>query len=107
MTIPGTLAALIEDLEELHTEEYFEGEEAYQGEQRCGEDEQYWPCSTMEIVRKHKRATYLIVPASEPSESVEVLKKIAELPRLGETVYKGKTITECEQWIEKQVNDAH
>jgi hypothetical protein len=53
--MPTKAARLIADLEELHTKEFFESDE-FESDGSCKECADYWPCPTITVVRKYKRA---------------------------------------------------
>ena len=57
---PGTLAGLIADLEELHTPD---GLLCCENCDPDGNHDVDWPCPTMHLVQKHKRARYVMAPA--------------------------------------------
>jgi hypothetical protein len=130
---PGTLTGLIEDLEKLHSPE-----EGYAGEM-CSECYQspepgtripeagWWPCPTMEIVQRHKRAMYQIEESREPlsrwpydfpdrdashyrfdvkSGYVHWADVISgDGPDSWELHFKAPTVAECEAWIKDKLGD--
>lgn len=106
----GTLAGLIADLENLH--ERVPGSHAFLPPDAEVRDEcvhcwtptevnDYHPCPTIELVRKHKRAQYKVSDQGEEHwvHAEEVGEWLDMIPFRG-------TRAECEAWIERKVNNA-
>lgn len=96
---PGTLAGLIADLAELHWYDDDHGHCAY-----CLDHcvEQSWPCPTMQIVRKHKRAQWRVyafgwVENRRWSAHLDDLVGLQTSP-----IFESKA--EVDAWIDEQVN---
>jgi hypothetical protein len=107
----GTLYGLIADLEELHQKTNWGGE-CYHCEidSMQENDDDYptayrsWPCPTMEIVQRHKRAMYHwdYDPDSWGDKPDELVSVSAPIHTDYDQVFRG-TKAECEAWIEKQM----
>lgn len=93
----GTLAGLIADLEGLHQPHLDPGDPW------CDQEPADWPCPTIELVRKHKRAMYDIESFPFDLESGYRHRVVNLDPRAEGVCFEG-TPAECHAWIEAQVN---
>jgi hypothetical protein len=63
-----------------------------------------WPCPTMEIVQRHKRAIYMVENESWFHQNFEVCGVYVRCGIGARKVFRGTRI-ECETWIEEQINN--
>lgn len=106
MNTPGTITQLIAELEELHAEDDGVNPPECLECWTPTEVPADWPCPTIELVRKYKRAMYDIedFPFELESGKRHRVVNLDPLVEPGDYVCFEGSRPECEAWIDRKVD---